>query len=120
VAVPSEDVSLVIENELALLTPGVRSSEDTLRKLLAPDFTEIGASGRLWTREEMISGLIADASAHEVIIDHSEVTGRVVGDDLVLLSYVTSSVGRRARRSSLWRRREGTWELVHHQGTPMP
>jgi len=45
--------------------------------------------------------------------------GAVVGPELVLLTYVSHWRGRRARRSSLWRRSAGSWRLLHHQGTPL-
>ena len=50
-----DEVAAVIERELALLTPEVRGSADQLEELLDPDFGEIGKSGRLWTRDEMIA-----------------------------------------------------------------
>ena len=52
---------------------------------------------------------------------HKDMAGRLIGDDLVLLTYLTEVEGLKARRSSLWHRR-GTdnWVLVHHQGTPVP
>ena len=54
--VVDDEVAAVIERELALLTPEVRGSADQLEELLDPDFEEIGKSGRLWTRDEMIAG----------------------------------------------------------------
>jgi hypothetical protein len=135
--VTNEEVQLVIEQELELLTTRVRSSAGKLRDLLAPDFSEIGASGRLWTREEIISMLVADTTqrptaagrtasptgfrAAGLAIRHSEMTARVIGVDVLLLIYVTDVDGRRARRSSLWQRRGASgWQLIHHQGTPLP
>jgi hypothetical protein len=46
-----------------------------------------------------------------------EVTGRVVGPELVLLTYLSDPDGRAAQRSSLWRRSDGSWRLLHYQGT---
>jgi hypothetical protein len=58
--VVEDEVAAVIEREVALLRPEVRSSAEQLEELLDPDFGEIGKSGRLWTRGEMIAGLVAD------------------------------------------------------------
>jgi hypothetical protein len=55
-----DEVAVFIERELALLTPDVRGSADQLEELLDPDFGEIGRSGRLWTRGEMITALVKD------------------------------------------------------------
>jgi len=48
----------VVELELALLTTSVRRSRTQLEGLLDPEFREVGASGRLWTREEIIADLV--------------------------------------------------------------
>jgi len=44
----------------------------------------------------------------------------VVTDGVVLLRWDSDSGGRRARRTSLWRRDPQGWRLVHHQGTLLP
>jgi hypothetical protein len=114
-------VAEVIARERALLRPEVRSSADLVDQLLDPDFSEIGASGRLWTRAETIEALAEgrDGPPSGPIGD-TEMQGRRLADDLVLLTYVSDSSGRRARRTSLWRRSGRQWRLVHHQGTLLP
>lgn len=117
--VVDDEVAVVMERELALLTPEVRGSADQLEDLLDPDFAEIGKSGRLWTRAELIAALVAaaDPEKHTVVI--SEMSGRSVGSGFVLLTYVTQVEGQRARRSSLWRQSMKGWRVLHHQGTPI-
>jgi hypothetical protein len=119
-AVVEDEVAVVIERELALLTPEVRGSADQLGELLDPDYQEIGKSGRLWTRAEMIAALVADTDPAENSINFSDMSGRRVGPGFVLLTYVTQVEGRRARRSSLWRQSMKGWRVLHHQGTPIP
>jgi len=109
------EVAVVIERELALLTPDVRGSADQLEELLDPDFVEIGKSGRLWTRGEMIAALVADTNPEQHSIHVSDLNGRTVGPGFVLLTYVTQVEGRRARRSSLWRQSMKGWRVLHHQ-----
>lgn len=112
-----DELQRVIERELALLSFQVRRSAHQVEELLDPDFREIGASGRLWTRAEMMAALARVSSRGEGAIEATEMTGAVVSPDLVLLTYVSDWRGRRARRSSLWRRSSGAWRLLHHQGT---
>jgi hypothetical protein len=53
----------------------------------------------------------------------SGMTGVLLAPDLVHLTYESVVEGRRARRSSLWRRdpdRGGAWRLYYHQATPVP
>jgi len=118
--VVDDEVAVVIERELALFTPEVRGSAEQLEELLDPDFGEIGKSGRLRTRGEMIAALVADTDPEQHIINFSDMSGRTVGPGFVLLTYVTEVEGRRARRSSLWRQSMRGWRVLHHQGTPIP
>lgn len=110
------EVSTVIEGELALLSPALRRSATRVGDLLDPEFREIGASGRLWTRPEIIAALAGedvDADPFEA----TDMVGRVIGPGFVLLTYVCRGGDRRTRRSSLWRHSGQHWRCLHHQGT---
>jgi hypothetical protein len=48
--VEDESVQAAIAGELRLLEPRVRASAELLEALLDPGFTEIGASGKRWSR----------------------------------------------------------------------
>jgi len=109
-------VQQVVELELALLTPAVRRSRERLEQLLDPDFAEVGASGRRWSRAEMIAALVAEDRAAEPL-EAVDVTCLQAGPDLLVLTYLSQPQGRAALRTSLWRRSGGRWRLLHHQGT---
>jgi hypothetical protein len=114
-----DDVQLVVDNEMRLLEPNVRSSADHVEKLLHTDFVEFGASGRKWERHEMVAALLGAEFPNAPIVA-SEVTGTRLADEIVLVTYVTQWDRRRARRSSLWRRTDAGWRLYFHQGTLIP
>lgn len=99
--VDARDVRLVTDRELALLSSEVRQSASRVDELLDPDFREIGASGRLWTRAEIVAALARELPDAEGSIEVTEMTGEVIGPDLVLLTYVSGQRGKTARRSSL-------------------
>jgi hypothetical protein len=40
--------------------------------------------------------------------------------EVILLTYTTRRAGRVARRSSIWTRTLGEWQLRYHQGTIAP
>jgi hypothetical protein len=115
--VDTGDIDQVIASELALLSPQTRRSPAQVDELLDPDFREIGASGRMWNRPEMVSALAEESSDDDEQIATAELEAAVVGPGLILVTYTTDRRGRRARRSSLWRRSGSTWRLLHHQGT---
>ncbi|WP_444852303.1 nuclear transport factor 2 family protein [Streptomyces sp. NPDC000229] len=94
-------------------------------RLLHPDFVEVGASGRRWSRDEMLAALpgMAGGDPGEEWYEVSGMTGVPLAPGLVHLTYETVVEARRVRRSSLWRRDPdsgGAWRLYYHQGTPVP
>jgi hypothetical protein len=106
-----------------LLRPETRRSEELLGYTLADDFIEFGASGNVWDKAETIAGLIKEQPADRRILDFK---ARQFGDNVV---HVTYRIVRRGPgegeevhtlRSSLWRELDGGWQMVFHQGTPMP
>jgi len=113
----TDELAPVIELELALMSLRVRRSAALVDELLAPEYREIGASERLWTRVEALQALAAEPSDDPGTAEVTEIQGTVLGPALVLLTYVSSRNGHHARRSSLWQRSDGTWRLVFHQGT---
>lgn len=54
-----DPAAAAVAGELRLLEPAVRTSQEEAARLLDPEFTEVGASGRRWTREEMLAELPA-------------------------------------------------------------
>ncbi|MFI6813108.1 DUF4440 domain-containing protein [Nonomuraea sp. NPDC050328] len=114
-----EAIRTAVDGELRLLDPVVRARPDQVAALLDPEFTEVGASGRTWDRESIMTLMGPAAGQGPRTVPH-EVAGRVVAPGVILVSYRTESGGFRARRSSIWRLREGRWLLYYHQGTPEP
>jgi hypothetical protein len=89
--------------------------------LLADDFIEVGASGRVWDLASTLQLLGAESQpGTDAVIEVHDLTGRVIGDGFVMARWDSVRGGRRARRTSLWRRDPAGWRLVHHQGTLLP
>ena len=121
---PDPAVEAAIEGELRLLEPEVRGSRELTGALLHPGFHEFGASGRHWDRASIIEALAAETEpatepgTRPFAVSHMK--GVRLAPDLVHLTFDTESNGRRAHRSSLWRRNTegGGWLLYFHQATP--
>lgn len=111
VALPS-----VLQREEDLQTKACRNNRARALELLAPDFCEIGASGRVWDRSSVIE-LLDSQAADGREIEITGLSGRVLADGLILARWDSAHEGRRARRTSLWRHDTHGWRLVHHQGT---
>ncbi|KMS73210.1 hypothetical protein ACM01_19580 [Streptomyces viridochromogenes] len=111
-------VEAAVEGELRLLRPEIRSSPESLEKLLHPEFREFGASGRCWDRTSIIESLLAgtDPGPRPTVV--SRIAAVQLAPDLVHLTFDTEDNGRRAHRSSLWRLTGDGWQMYFHQGTP--
>ena len=105
----------ILALERRLLDPAVRCNRAALEALLDPDFTEIGQSGRLWSRSEILAELPA-APGFDGPRTVCDAVALEVGAGVVLLTYLIAETG--TRRSSLWRSGEMGWRMVFHQGTP--
>ena len=106
----AEIAELLRAAEAALLDPAVRRDRARVDALLARDFVEFGASGRVWTREGILELL---ATGTHVPVAMEEFDCAVLGEGVALVTY-------RARgclRSSIWVWEEGSWKVRFHQGT---
>ncbi len=105
-------VDQVIEREWELLDDAVRSDPAAVAALLHPDWTEIGGSGRVWSREEMLAeiGPLGEAQLEVISADQINV-------DTVLLVWRCLVDGACTLRSSVWVRQSGRWLQRFHQGT---
>ncbi|WP_426998321.1 RNase H family protein [Pseudarthrobacter sp. N5] len=100
--------------ERELLRPDVRSDVGRTGVLLHPEFTEIGSSGRIWTRDAMMMSLEGDPGDRTEL----EILGADrIGTSAVLLTYRSYSRSGTALRSSLWVLDGSQWRLRFHQGT---
>ncbi len=122
-----DPVAAAVAGELALLEPSVRASRAESERLLDPEFTEVGASGRWWTRAAMLDALtdmddVAALDGQGAPCVPAGVRGVLLAPDIVHLTYELAFGGRHVRRSSVWRRQPDAvlWRLYYHQGTPVP
>lgn len=109
------DIRTVIAAERRLLDPAVRTDRTAVDELLHPAFTEIGASGRLWSRKEILDEM--PDWQHSIDLLATDIEACRLGDDLIGLRYVCVAPHGRSRRSSLWHRDATGWRIRFHQGT---
>jgi hypothetical protein len=112
-----------VQDELMQLEPIFhRADFDVSRadfeKLTVPDFWEVGASGRRYSRQFVLSTL-------EKRYDNPTKDVWEVGDfhcleiatDNYLVTYTLIQGQRVSRRATIWRRTTDGWQIVYHQGT---
>jgi hypothetical protein len=99
--------------EQQLLTAEVRASAEALDRLVSDQFVEFGNTGRGYTKADVIAQILASPV---VKVDVSDFQVLAVSADVALATYRTPA----SLRSSLWRREDGHWRCVFHQGTAAP
>jgi hypothetical protein len=109
-----KSAQLIRSLEEQLLRPEVRTSAERLAALLADDFTEIGSSGRVYDKQQIIDQLQYE-ERQEPQPTLRDFFARWLAADLVLVTY--SIVESQTIRSSIWKLIDGRWQIVFHQGT---
>lgn len=106
---PLEEVTA---RELLLLQDEIREDAPSAAALIHPDYTEIGASGRIYDRDEILAHLapIPGLDVHDMVAEE-------IAPAVVLVRYSTTIEGSTAHRSSIWVHENDRWLLRHHQGT---
>lgn len=92
--------------------------------MTAPDFFEIGASGRIYTRDFVLDTLEARYSNPAYTDDPWDTNGfqlRQLSADTFLLTYTLiqhkPAGDRTTRRTTLWQQTPSGWQILFHQGT---
>lgn len=104
--------------EMEVLSPATRGDSARMGELLRDDFIEFGSSGRVYQKTMLIEMLIREEHARVLIRDFAV---REIAEDAALVTYRTvGQAGQEARRSSVWVKSGGRWQMVFHQGTRLP
>ena len=113
-----QQIAEAVAAEHESLSTECRADAARLGRLLAPDFHEFGASGAEYGYEGTAEMVAADTAPDDEPITVENMRGWLLADGLVMLKYTSGHHGRRANRTSLWRRTgAGHWQMFHHQGT---
>ncbi len=94
------------------------ASREHFEALLAPEFWEIAASGKRYSREYVINTLEERQQKPFKQAWHtSDYFLQPLANQFFLLTYTLHQPTRISQRTSLWRSVGDTWQLVYHQGT---
>jgi ribonuclease HI len=117
VTADDQDLGDVIAREQELLRSECRADAGCLRELLHPDFLEHGASGTVWTRDQILERL---PTAPDLDAPATGMQAQRIAADVALVTF-TLGGARPSLRSSVWVRDSGgRWRMRFHQGTFVP
>jgi len=95
------------------------STRADVERMTDPEFFEIGASGRRYSRDYVLDVLEKRfADPGEDVWECSDFHCLELAPDTYLVTYtLLQQKQRRTRRASIWRRNPQGWKVVYHQGT---
>ena len=113
------DVEELRRLEESLWRRETRFDRRLMEEVFAPDFFEIGRSGRRYARED---SLTVEPQEIDAVIPLPEFSVRELSDDVVQVTYLSAVTYNDCvefgHRSSIWSRVGERWQIRFHQGTP--
>jgi hypothetical protein len=122
----NDTADMLCKLEQRLLQPSVRASAELVSSLITDDFIEFGSSGRVYDKAQILAALGEEQrDGPSVQATASDFEVRILADGVALVTYRTERRTldadiSQSRRSSLWQKRDGRWQMLFHQGTPIP
>lgn len=105
----------IYELEISLLTPKVRKSSTQLKKLIADEFIEYGASGLIYNKNDLLDSLPEEDPQNYFVENFSVLE---LSSEVMLATYKVTVASKSSLRSSIWQYKNNCWQMVFHQGTP--
>lgn len=113
-----EEIIFQLENRLQ--RPDVRKSVEQLEELIADDLIEVGSSGQVYAKKDVLKNLPASPEIKFTMTDFKIIK---LSPTIVQSLFKTKKVNQetnqttRSLRSSIWRNENGQWKMIFHQGT---
>lgn len=95
-------------------------TKQDIENQICDDFWEVGASGNVYTKQDVIETLLEryNNPNYQDIWEAKDFELTTIAPDNYLLTYILiQDKTRVTRRSTLWRRVNGDWKILYHQGT---
>ena len=117
---PDNDTAYFLELETSLHRKQIRNCADAVSALLADCFIEFGSSGKVWDKSSIVDSMRREKLDQQITVD--DFAARELAPDVVLVTYVSKKVAEdqlaiSTLRSSIWKRLDGKWQMIFHQGT---
>jgi hypothetical protein len=115
----SDILNQLIQREPIFHHPEFGTTRADFENMTDPDFWEIGASGRRYSREYVLTEL--EKRHSQPLAESLQATDfhcRQLAPGVYLLTYnLLQENVRKTRRSTLWQQTETGWKILFHQGT---
>jgi hypothetical protein len=115
----SDVLNELLRREPIFHTPEFGATVADYDRTMAPEYWEVTASGRRYSRSFILERLAKNPPVDATVAgwqtyDHAV---RHLGPDTYLFTYNLRQHERLTRRSTIWRRTPRGWQILYHQGT---
>lgn len=96
------------------------TTKTNIEAQMCDEFWEVGASGNVYTRQDIITTLLeryADPTHNDVWKTSDFVLTKISVDTYLLTYTLIQNLDRHTRRATIWKRINGNWKILYHQGT---
>jgi hypothetical protein len=100
-------------------TPEFGTTLADFERVTAPEYWEVGASGRRYSRDFILRALEQNppVDATSAGWQCSDFGLRRLGAETYLLTYTLRQADRLSRRATVWQSNSEGWRILYHQGT---
>jgi len=109
----------LIRREPIFHRPEFGTTRADFEHMTAPDFWEVGASGRRYSRQQVLDTL--EQRLRYPQLEEWETSNfhcKQLAPDVFLLTYtLVQDHTRKTQRSTIWQNAPGGWKILFHQGT---
>ena len=109
--------------EEQLLRSDVRRSAEKVAALLADELVEFASSGQTFNKSQIVEALREESPTKRSLSDFRCI---LLSENIALITYRATRALRsdeapvHSLRSSIWRLKDGHWQMLFHQGTLAP
>lgn len=114
IGISMDDYEIIKNLELELVNPITRRNTDRLNELLSDDFEEVGSSGRIYSKRDILDILPVSSDVNYELNDFRFIN---LSGDCILVKYKANTLGVGSYRTSVWVRAVNSWQMLHHQST---
>ena len=112
-------IELLLKLEMSLWIEETRNNQEYMTKVLHNDFIEYGRSGKRYDKIDILSHCDLEINA---VFPFPNLSVKEINDNTYLITYQSVLLNgdkiEKSNRSSIWIEQDGTFQLIHHQGTP--
>ncbi len=95
-------------------------TKQDIENQMCDEFWEVGASGNVYTKQDVIESLhdrYSDPNYQDIWEAKDFELTQIALDNYLLTYILIQDKSRVTRRSTIWRKVNGQWKILYHQGT---